>query len=110
MGSLVFVAVTFLLGETGFYSLMRLLGKMLFELSQSANYFVCLAAVIFYFQLHVNLWLDLGIVAAIPFETFLASCLALYLFDFNYPIGERLRENFGAAVLSCLIVSISASF
>lgn len=107
LGSVFCVASAFFLGETGFFSLMQLLGKFLFEISQSAIYFVSLFAVIFYFQLHVSLWQDLGLLAIIPFEVLLASCVSLYLFDFNYPLAEMLLENIGIAILSGLVVIVS---
>jgi hypothetical protein len=106
-GSVLCVAGAFFLEETGLYSLMRLLGKTLFEISRSALYFVSLAAIIFSYQLSVNLWQDLGFLVIIPLETLLASCVSLYLFDFNYPLAGRLLENVGAAILSGVIVTVS---
>jgi hypothetical protein len=107
VGSFFCVAGAFFLRESGFFSLMRLFGKTLFEASRSAIYFVSLGAVIFYFQLSVNLWQDLGFLAIIPFEALLASCVSLYLFDFNYPLAGRLLENVGTAILSGVIVIVS---
>lgn len=107
LGSICFVFISFVLRDVGFFSLMHMLSNFVFELSQFAICFVSIFAVIFVFQLQHNLWLDLGILAVIPIEVLLASCTSLYLYDFNYPLGEKLLDNTGVLIFSGLFVLIS---
>jgi hypothetical protein len=107
IGSLFFIFVAFILSESGLFSLLHALSKLCFELSQFVICSLSFFAVIFFYQLQMNLWWDLGILALIPFEILAASCFSLYLFDFNYPLGEKLLNNIVAPIVSGLIVIIS---
>jgi len=108
LGSLGFVFIAYILRDLGLFSLMRLFSKLIFEFSQFVICFVSIFAVIFVFQQHLNLWKDLGILAVVPFEMLLASCASLTMFDFNYPLGEKLLNNVGVPALSILTVILSS--
>jgi hypothetical protein len=110
LGATGFVIAESLLMDWGFFLLMHISGKLLFELSQFVICFVSIFAVIFFYQLQLNLWQDLGILILVPFEALLASCFSLHIFDFNYPLGEKVVNNIGLPILSGTIVILSVLF
>lgn len=106
IGSVFFVFVALILRDSGLFSLLHGLSKLNFEFSQFVICSISFFAVIFFHQLQANLWWDLGFLVLIPFEILAASCFSLHLFDFNYPLGEKLLNNTVIPIVSGLIVLV----
>ena len=104
MGAICLVMISYILRALGFFSLMRIFTKLIFEISQLSICFLSIFAVILLFQINVNLWQDISTLSVIPFEVLIASCVSLYLFDFNYPLGSKILPNIMVPILSILTV------
>lgn len=87
------LVVSIFLRAIGLYSFMYLLARTSFEAGQLLICFVSIFAVGLWYDHHVFLWNDLGVLAVAPFAIFFASCYSLYLYDFNYPIMGRITNN-----------------
>jgi hypothetical protein len=98
---------SFFLGRVSFFSPLHLLARVFFEASQLFIYVLSFAAVVFWFDFGQNLWLDLGIFAAVPFVSLIASCCSLWVFDFNYPLSNRIQRNLLLPALSLAIIFIA---
>lgn len=94
----------------GLYSFMYTMDKLFFWLGQFLLCLVSLGAVIFWFDIGVNLWAVLGAVALLPFLALGSAAFSLYLFDFNYPLKEALLYHMALPVLSLLIIWGSGFF
>lgn len=97
MGAALLVAGSYLCSFLGMYSLMYFLAKTFFELSQLAVCAVSVLSLAIWFLTRRNLWLDAAVVTYVLLYIYLgASALSLYIFDFNYPLKDKLAS---AAVL-----------
>ena len=88
MVGLVFLAL--LLERLRAFSLMRLVARLLLELSLLAATTISLSALFFQLALERNLWHDLRSAVLVPFLGMLAAVTIYYLFDFNYQCRYRL--------------------
>ncbi len=108
IGSIIFVVIAYFLQTFGFYSVMLFFCKFIFEISQFMISFISVSAVVFFYQIQRNLWLDINLLSIVPFEMLAASCLCLHLFDFNYPLRDKILDNIGVPILSGVIVIFSS--
>jgi hypothetical protein len=106
-GTMGLVLGVFVLGQIRSFALVHLLARLTFEASQFAICLLSFAAVVFWFDFGRNLWADLGVLAAVPFLVLAASCLGLWIFDFNYPLHNRILRNLTLPVLSLAIIVIA---
>jgi len=110
-GAMCLVLFAYLMRGLGFYSVVYLISKIAFALSQLTVCAVSFAAVAFWFYVPQNLWTDLSIYAlAVPFLWLGASSASLWIFDFNYPISERLYNNILVAIISVVLTLILTYF
>ena len=100
LGALGIVVVAYLLSAVRVYPPLYLLSRLTFEVSQFAIVLLSVFAVILRFDCGLNLWAGLGIAASVPFLFLGASCAGFWLYDFNYPLQQRLARNIVVPVLS----------
>lgn len=109
-GAFALVGLSYMFRGFGWYSLVFLISKVSFFISQFAVCLFSYAAVAFWFYASGNLWADVGyLVAALPFLWLFASSISLWIFDFNYPVAERIYDNILLAIISIVSV-LAASF
>ena len=109
-GAFALVGLSYVFRAMGLYSLVLLMSKAFFYLSQFAVCLFSYAAVALWFYVSRNLWADVGyLVAALPFLWLLASSISLWIFDFNYPIADKIYNNILLAIISVVAV-LAASF
>jgi hypothetical protein len=109
IGSLGIVFSAFILGQLRSFGLIHLLARIFFELSQLSICLLSFAAVVFWFDFGRNLWVALGfLLAAVPFVVLAASCVCFWIFDFNYPLHNRITRNLTLPALSLVIVLIAS--
>jgi hypothetical protein len=110
LGSFGLVFCSFLLGQIRFFASLFLLARLFLEASQLAIYLLSFAAVAFWFDFGRNLWLDLGLLALVPFLVLSSSCISLLIFDFNYPLRNSIQRTLAVPVLSVAIIYIAGFF
>ncbi len=91
-----------------FYTLMYYLAKLYFWLSIFLVCLVSLAAVLFRFDLGINLWSLLGVTAVLPFLFAGSAAFSLQLADSYYPIKDSLFHLLLLAGLSLFLVNAVA--
>ncbi|ADH84798.1 hypothetical protein [Desulfurivibrio alkaliphilus] len=94
----------------GLYSLMYSLARLFFFLSTILVCLVSLAAVLFWFDLGVNLWAMLGLIAALPILIAGSAAFSLHIADFNYPVKASLVPLLMLAGLSAFVVFLAAYY
>jgi hypothetical protein len=107
LGSIILMFCSFVLGQFRIFALLHLFARFTFEVNQFIIYLLSFAAVAFWFDFGARLWQDLGLLSAIPFLALLSSCLSLWIFDFNYPLRNRIQRNLALPVLSLLIIFLA---
>lgn len=108
-GSVAIVLLSLIFRGFGWYTVMFVLSKCFFWLSQFCVTLFSVAAVVFWLDFQKNLWWDLGLlVGSIPFLALFASGYSLKQFDFNYPITRAFEASMALPILSVLIIFISA--
>lgn len=101
------VLISYLAGTFRWYGLLYLLSRFSFELSQLVLVCISCDAVLLKLNLGINLWSELGpLVVSLPFLTLGASCFGFWMYDFNYPLQDRIARNLLPPVLSGVIIGI----
>ncbi|MDH3394499.1 MAG: hypothetical protein OEL66_10870, partial [Desulfobulbaceae bacterium] len=101
--------IAYLCGSLRWHTPLYLLSRFSFEVSQFVIVCISFDAVILWFDSGVNLWGQLGgVVASLPFLTLGAACYGFWMYDFNYPLQDRIARNFAMPILSGLIIGISS--
>lgn len=101
--------ISYLCGALRWHGPLYLLSRLTFEISQLALVILSCDAVFIWFDSNINLWMMLGPqIASLPFLTLGASCLGFWMYDFNYPLQDRIARNLMVPVLSGLIIGISS--
>lgn len=101
------VLISYLAGTFRWYGLLYLLSRFSFELSQLVLVCISVDAVLLQFNEGVNLWGQLGpLVASLPFLTLAASCFGFWMYDFNYPIQDKIVRNLLPPLASGVIVGV----
>ena len=104
-GAFGLVVLSYMFRAFGWYSLVFLMSKLAFYLSQFLVCLISYSAVSFWFYVSQNLWADMGyVVAATPFVWLFAASISLWLFDFNYPVAEKIYNNIVVAIISVVVV------
>lgn len=99
--------VSYLCGTLRWYGFLYLLSRFTFELSQLVLVCISCDAVLLILNDGVNLWGQLGaMVVSLPFMTLAASCFGFWMYDFNYPLQDRILRNLLPPVLSGIIIGI----
>lgn len=89
------------------HSVMYLFSKLFLEINQLLVCGISFFAVVIWFDLHRNLWMDFGKVTLLPYAGLLTSCFCLRMFDFNYPVQDRIVNNTAAMLGSIVVVFIA---
>jgi len=111
LGAMGVVLAAYLLSSLQLFTPLYLLSRLTFEVSQFVIVLFSCAAVIFLFDGGFNLWQGVGLLEAlIPFLFLGVSCFGFWLFDFNYPLQQRLVRNILLPLLSGVIVLVTPYF
>ncbi|MDH5298888.1 MAG: hypothetical protein OEV91_07705 [Desulfobulbaceae bacterium] len=103
------VVAFYLLGMLRWFAPLYVLSRFTFEVSQFLIVLLSVSAVLFRLDVGANLWSGLGAtLASVPFLLLGSSCLGFWLFDFNYPLQQRLVRNLVLPLLSALIILLSS--
>lgn len=101
--------ISYLCGSLRWHGPLYLLSRISFEISQLVLVIISCDAVFLWFGSQINLWAQLGpLVASLPFLTLGASCFGFWMYDFNYPLQDRIARNLMVPAVSGLIVGISS--
>lgn len=108
LGAALLVVGSYLCSFLGMYLLMYLLAKVFSELSQLAVAFVSVLSLVIWFAIERNVWLDAAVVTYVLLYAFLgASALSLYIFDFNYPLKDKLASHAVLPILATLVTGFA---
>jgi hypothetical protein len=103
-GALALVCASLFFGGIGFFNILYLMAKAVFELVQLLLCAMTLAALVFWFDLGVDFWQDGGGPLAIVLYVWLyGAAFSLRVFDFNYPVREALLA-YSALPFLCMVV------
>ena len=105
VGGVCFVFLGLVMERLSLYSLMRLLARLLMELSLLLLTGLALFALFCLVALGKNVFADSMSLILVPFMGLGTSMVTLYLFDFNYPFAARLLPVLALVALSLGIVS-----
>lgn len=104
IGALALVCASLLFGGIGFFNVLYLMAKAVYELVQLLLCIMALATMLFWFDLGVNFWLEGGGALAIVLYAWLyGAAFSLRVFDFNYPVRDALLA-FSALPFACMSV------
>jgi hypothetical protein len=104
IGALALVSASLLFGGIGFFNILYVMAKAVYELVQLLLCIMTLAAMLFWFDLGVNFWLEGGGALAIVLYAWLyGAAFSLRVFDFNYPVRDVLIA-FSALPCVCMAV------
>lgn len=104
LGALALVCASLLFGGIGFFNLLYIMAKAVHELVELLLCLMTMAALVFWFDLGVNFWLEGGGTLAIVLYTWLyGAAFSLRIFDFNYPVRDALLA-YSALPFFCMAV------
>ncbi|MDH3359772.1 MAG: hypothetical protein OEL55_02785 [Desulfobulbaceae bacterium] len=103
------VLVSYMCGAMRWHSVLYILSRLTFEISQFVLVFISCDAIVLWFDSQINLWAQLGlVVASLPFLTLGASCFGFWMYDFNYPLQDRIARNLMTPIVSGVIIGIAS--
>ena len=104
LGALALICASLLFGGIGFFNILYVMAKAVYELVQLLLCAMALAALVFWFDLGVNFWLEGGGTLAIVLYAWLyGAAFSLRVFDFNYPVRDVLVA-YSALPFICMTV------
>lgn len=105
LGVLALVCTSLLFGGLGFFNVLYMIAKGVYELAQLLLCAMTLAALVFWFDLGVNFWTEGGATLAVVLYTGLyGAAFSLHVFDFNYPVKEVLL-SYSALPFACMALA-----
>ena len=109
LGILALGCASLLFSGIGFFNILYVMAKAVFELIQLLFCAICLAALIFWFDLGVDFWLEGGEILTFMLYVWLyGAAFCLRVFDFNYPVRDTLIA-YSALPMICLVLIRSSS-
>ena len=91
LGAFALVCASLLFGGIGFFNILYMMAKAVYELVQLLLCAVAVASLVFWLDLGINFWLEGGGTLAIVLYVWLyGAAFSLRVFDFNYPIKDVL--------------------
>jgi hypothetical protein len=91
LGAFALVCASLLFGGIGFFNILYVMAKAVYELVQLLLCAVAVASLVFWLDLGINFWLEGGGTLAIVLYAWLyGAAFSLRVFDFNYPIKDVL--------------------
>ena len=110
LGALALVCASLLFGGIGFFNILYVMARAVYELVQLLLCAMAVASLVFWFDLGVNLWLEGGGALAVVLYAWLyAAAFSLRVFDFNHPIKEVLL-SFSVLPFVCMAVAWLSGF
>lgn len=104
LGALALVCASLLFGGIGFFNILYVMAKAVYELVQLLLCAMAVASLVFWFDLGVNFWLEGGGALAVVLYAWLyGGAFSLRVFDFNYPVRDALFA-YSALPFVCLAV------
>jgi len=104
LGVIALVCASLLFRGIGFFNILYVMAKAVYKLAQLLLCAMSLAALGFWFDLGVNLWLEGGGILAFVLLVWLyGAALCLRVFDFNYPVREVLF-SYSVLPFACMAV------
>lgn len=104
VGAFALVCASLLFGGIGFFNILYVMAKAVYELVQLLLCAMVVGSLVFWFDLGANLWLEGGGTLAIVLYAWLyGAAFSLRVFDFNYPIKDVLL-SYSAFPFVCLAV------
>lgn len=102
LGALALVCAALFFGGIGFFNILYVMAKAVYELAQLLLSAMAVASLVFWFDLGANLWLEGGGTLAIVLYIWLyGAAFSLRVFDFNHPIKDVLL-SFSVLPFLCL--------
>lgn len=102
LGALALVCAALFFGGLGFFNILYVMAKVVYELAQLLLSAMAVASLVFWFDLGANLWLEGGGTMAIVLYIWLyGAAFSLRVFDFNHPIKDVLF-SFSVLPFLCL--------
>ncbi|HIJ78020.1 MAG: hypothetical protein OEY01_01770 [Desulfobulbaceae bacterium] len=100
-------AASMLFANTGLYNLLFALARVVYDIAQFAICAAFFAALILWYDLGINFWVELGAPLGVGmFIMLFGGAFSLRLYDFNYPIKETLVQHCMLPVISLVIMAI----
>ncbi|MBU2536929.1 MAG: hypothetical protein KKH22_00710 [Proteobacteria bacterium] len=104
LGALALVCASALFGGIGFFNILYVMAKGVFELVQLLLCAMTVAALVFWFDLGINFWQEGGgPLTIVLYAWFYGAAISLRVFDFNYPIRDTLI-SFSALPFVCMMM------
>lgn len=104
LGAFALVCASLLFGGVGFFNILYVMAKAAFELVQLLFCAMGVSALIFWFDLGGDFWLEGGGVLAIILYAWLyGAAFSLRIFDFNFPVKDALLA-YSALPFVCMAV------
>jgi hypothetical protein len=104
----VVAGASLLFSNAGFYNLLFAVAKIVYEAAQFAISAAFFAALILWYDLGINFWLELGgPLGGGMYIMLFGGAYSLRLYDFNYPIKDTLVQSCMLPVISFAIILIS---
>lgn len=104
LGVLALVCASLLFGGIGFFNILYVMARGIFELVQLLLCTMTLAALVFWFDLGINFWQEGGgPLAIVLYAWFYGAAFSLRVFDFNFPVRNVLI-SFSALPFVCMMV------
>ena len=104
IGAITLVCAAMFFGGLGFFNILYVMAKVVYELTQLLLCAMAIASLVFWFDLGANLWLEGGGTLAIVLYVWLyGAAFSLRIFDFNHPIKDVLL-SFSVLPFFCLAV------
>lgn len=103
-GAFALVCASLLFGGIGFFNILYVMAKAVYELVQLLLCAMVVGSLVFWFDLGVNLWLEGGGTLVVVLYAWLyGAAFSLRVFDFNYPIKDVLL-SYSALPFVCMAV------
>ncbi|MBA3004829.1 MAG: hypothetical protein FP813_13440 [Desulfurivibrio sp.] len=104
LGALALVCASLLFGGIGFFNILYVMAKGVYELVQLLLCAMILVALVFWFDLGINFWQEGGGPLTIVLYAWLyGAAFSLRVFDFNYPVRDALI-SLSALPFVCMMI------
>lgn len=100
----IMVVLAVIMSMFQYYPLMYAVVRIFYVLSRYAICALALISVLHWLASGQDMWAALGAGAAAPFIVFAASLAGIRVYDFNYPLQNRIAEIAAVVFLSLLII------
>lgn len=106
IGGCLLVLMSVLMAQAGAYSLMLLFSRLVLEISLLGVSLLSFGGLYFSWVLLKNVWFDMGVAALVPFLGVATAGFCLHLFDFNYPVSQKIVGYLVVSFFSIVFVTL----